>query len=81
MKALEKKDIINIDFETIGDGMNDQIYAIETVEGDIIYATALIDKEFDVVIECKQELSQEIKDEIYIEALNIWREELNAKRH
>jgi len=56
----------------------DQDYDIIT-EDATVNATAMITKEFDVVIKCDVDICQEVEDQIYIKALDVWRKRLNER--
>lgn len=43
-----------------------------------MHATALINDVFEVVIKSDMKLSEEIEDNIYIEAIKVWRERLDG---
>jgi len=79
MEEIRMKDVEFIDFETIGMDYSDQIYSIQTNDGKVFYATALINKNMNFVIQCKEKICQEIKDCISSEALSVWRNEVNVQ--
>lgn len=76
MDVLQKKDVEEIVFETLANGCAEQFYAIHTNTGEVIRAAVYINKGFDVVVKCDKAISQEVEDDIYIEALSIWRENI-----
>lgn len=77
MAELRFDDIYNVKFKENGKDHNEQIYIIEMKNKEIIYVTALINKDFDVVVKCDSALSEELEDYIYMEALKVWRNQLN----
>ena len=79
MDALLMKEVNEIEFETMGVDYGKLVYAIHTKNNGVIYATALINDVFEVVIKSDMKLSEEIEDNIYIEAIKVWRERLDGK--
>lgn len=76
MDALLMKEVKKIELATTGLDYGELVYAIHTKNNGVIYATALINDDFEVVIKCDMKLSEEIEDNIYIEAIKVWRERL-----
>lgn len=75
--TLLMKEVNEIKFETEGADYGALVYAIHTKNNGVIYATALINEDFDVIIKCDMKLSEEIENNIYNEAIKVWKERLN----
>ena len=77
MDALLMKEVNEIKFEKEGMDNGELVYAIHTKNNGVIYATALINDDFEVSIKSDMILSEEIENNIFNKAIEVWRERLD----